>query len=502
MAAWAHLGRGLGFAAIAVAALVGSVSEGQQGIRLDFISVLRILGYFTVLAFLPRALRLERGVWLAFVIVVVGEWLLLWQGNAGSTVLLTRPSDVLKTLLLYLGVALLDLGVGYVGARILRALLRVRLIDRLVIVFAVFGLLLAQLVAALVVGVVYSFSFHLSGPEFRLIMGDSSKPLELSLTAILLTSALIGYFLARDLTSPISRFGRALRAIGKGDFDARVQLRQTSDDEMHDLARELNRMAQRLKSAESLRNEFFSFVSHELRSPLTAIRGFVATLESFPDFSEEDRTEIYAIMHEESDRLLRMIGELLDLSRIQSGKPLSVQRERFDAGRHVRKVIGIMTPSSNIHEIEAHVPSDPVWLVADPDKFDQILINLLSNALKYSPGGGIVEVTLEEQNETVSVAVADPGVGMTPEQTRRVFEKFYRVSEQESAGSSLSRVEGSGLGLYLTRALVEAHGGRISVKSQLGEGSVFTVRFPRQVTDDEMSRSGSDASEAPTNPLA
>jgi len=191
---------------------------------------------------------------------------------------------------------------------------------------------------------------------------------------------------------------------------------------------------------------------------------------------------MYGIVDDETDRLLRMINELLDLSRVQAGKPLSLNAEWFDIGAHLSKMASMIGVDSPRHRTEIIVPEIPVWLFADRDKVTQIVINLTSNAIKYSPSGGTVTVKLIYSDTGVKISVADEGVGMTSDQAEHIFDKFYRVAEQEGAEGAkrLRRVEGAGIGLYLTRALVEAHGGAISVSSEPGKGSVFTVTLPKQ----------------------
>jgi signal transduction histidine kinase len=225
------------------------------------------------------------------------------------------------------------------------------------------------------------------------------------------------------------------------------------------------------------------FVSHELRNPLTSIKGCISTVENVKDLSDDERSELHEIVLGETDRLLRMINELLDLSRVQAGKPLTLNREWFDINRSLKKLVNMTALDKKTHTFVYHGAADPVMVNADSDKIQQIVVNLLSNAVKYSPEGSEVELILGLDQSQVEISVKDHGVGMTEDQARRAFDKFYRVSEHESTDASihLRRVEGTGVGLYLTRALVEAHGGGINVTSEPGVGSTFTVHLPRQV---------------------
>ncbi len=470
MTQWSHFFRSVAFSALTFSALLGAVYEGATGIRFDAVSIARIGSYAILFGLLPKAQRRSPVVWLAGVLLVVGETVMGRLAPATTLVDLHLP---------IIALGCLALGITLLGKAMKGTAFRVRVVDRLVIAFAVSSMFIAQLVVVLFLGLVFSIGVGITSDQVKDVLTHADVPVIITLAVVLVMSALIGYFMARDVSAPMTRVERALRAIGEGELDYRVQLRGGGDDEMHDLAREVNRMAQRLKSAESVRAEFFSFVSHELRSPLTSIRGFIQTLQAAPDFSEDDRQEIFGIIHDESDRLLRMIGELLDVARIQAGRPIVLTPQRFDSVRHVEKVAEIMRAHTHKHKLVVDKPAAPVFIEADPDKFDQILINLLSNAIKYSPDGGKITTTLTETVESVVVSVEDPGVGMTPAQLQHIFDKFYRVSEDEEKPTRLARVEGTGIGLYLTRALVESHGGKVIVQSKVGQGSKFTVTMPK-----------------------
>jgi signal transduction histidine kinase len=468
-----HLLAGVALFIVAAAAITGALREGALGVGTNLFALLRVLGYVVFLCCLPKTLWRERMIVLGAGMIVIGELLLYGhdafvEGSATSLIAQSQP---------FVALALTGIGLGLVGYRMVRAILRVRLVDRMVISFAVFGLLLAQVVAFLELELLSSF-----GVDLTFVLQQAERPLLTILTGVLAVSAIIGSILARDLSMPVTRLGQALRAIGDGNLNQRVDVNRGTDDEMNDLAVEVNRMAAQLKSADELRSDFLSFVSHELRTPLTSIKGFITTLESVDDFSPSERAEMYSIVDSETDRLLRMINELLDLSRIQSGKPLKLHREWFDIGAHLSKVAGMIQVDAQRHRIEVVVPEIPVWIYADPDKVTQIVINLMSNAIKYSPSGGTVSVKLIYNDVLVKISVADEGVGMTSEQAEHIFDKFYRVAEQDGAEAAkrLRRVEGAGIGLYLTRALIEAHDGSISVISEPGSGTVFTVSLPKQ----------------------
>ncbi|MDR3708009.1 MAG: HAMP domain-containing sensor histidine kinase [Capsulimonadaceae bacterium] len=477
MGNWGHFVRALAFATLTFASMLGALYQGNVGIRMDGVSIARYCAYIAVLSMMPRSLRFSPRIAFAVIFLIAGEVI--------TAHLVPTPPGAAALDLTYsfAATALLALGTTLIVTALKGQIIRVLVRDRLVIAFAIMSLLVAQLVVGLFLSLV--ISLDVTRGQMQDILRSAESPMIITLVVVLVLSAIIGYFVARDITAPMNRIEKALRAIGRGELDFRLDINTGGQDEMHDLAKAVNRMAESLSAAETMRSDFLSFVSHELRSPLTSIRGFIQTLEADPSFSEEDRMDIYQIIHDEADRLLRMIGELLDVARIQAGTPITLVTQRFDSARHIQKVAEIMRAHTQKHVLEVVRPSGPVPVVADPDKFDQIVINLLSNAIKYSPDGGKIVITLEPGADNIRIAIEDTGVGMTPDQAAHVFDKFYRVSDKVRVPRRLARVEGSGIGLYLTRALVEAHHGRIEVSSQEGVGSTFTVTLPRTIASDD-----------------
>ncbi len=228
-----------------------------------------------------------------------------------------------------------------------------------------------------------------------------------------------------------------------------------------------------IRRQEQLRREFVSNVSHELRTPLTAVKGFAETLL---DGAAEDPVTLrnfLTIIWKESDRMHRMIGELLDLSKIESGQVkldyqnISIKEIAADVLRLIRK-----TAQERQLTVQLHATGDPV-VEADPDRFRQILLNLLSNAINYTLPGGRVDVTIEEGDGGAWVRVRDTGMGIPKKDLPFLFERFFRVDKDRSRESG-----GTGLGLAIVKQLVESHHGTIQVESELGKGSQFSVFIP------------------------
>lgn len=235
-----------------------------------------------------------------------------------------------------------------------------------------------------------------------------------------------------------------------------------------------------LEEASRLKSDFIGFVAHELRNPLTTIRGYVQTLQQDVERTLDAETieEFYAAIEADADRLLEMINDLLDVSRLEAGRPLTLSRKSVDVKALLERLVKrhrFYKFYTTRHELTLKI-ADGVFdaISADEDKLNQIISNLLSNAIKYSPDGGTVEVSLDVWGgDSLRLQVQDHGVGMTTEQVGRLFRQYERIER-----TSIQNIPGTGLGLYLTKNLVELHGGTIQCKSAPGEGSLFTVIIP------------------------
>jgi signal transduction histidine kinase len=231
-----------------------------------------------------------------------------------------------------------------------------------------------------------------------------------------------------------------------------------------------------LQELSDMKTEFVSLVSHELRTPLTSIQGFAQTLRYDVDgqFDAAARGEFLEIIETECHRLLSMINELLDASRIEAGRALALNWAEVDIPEMVDRLVKLHAAAAEGHEFVVDFPPDFPAIEADRDRVEQVLTNVISNAIKYSPDGGPVRITGRRANGQVLVAVADAGLGMTEAQLGQLFQRYHRLESDAS-----KRIRGTGLGLYLTRGLVEAHGGRIWAQSDgAGKGSTFSFVLP------------------------
>jgi len=232
-----------------------------------------------------------------------------------------------------------------------------------------------------------------------------------------------------------------------------------------------------LQELSDMKTEFVSLVSHELRTPLTSIQGFAQTLRADAEghFDAETRAEFLEIIETECHRLLSMINELLDASRIEAGRALPMNWGRVDMPAMVERMVKLNAATAAEHSFEVDFPPAFPVIDADADRIEQVLTNIISNAIKYSPGGGQVRISGRPQDDgRVLISVADEGLGMTEAQMGLLFQRYQRIESDAS-----KRIRGTGLGLYLTKGLVEAHGGRVWARSDgPGKGSEFSFVLP------------------------
>jgi len=228
-----------------------------------------------------------------------------------------------------------------------------------------------------------------------------------------------------------------------------------------------------LRRLERLRRELTANVSHELRTPLTSIKGFAETLLGGAMRDEATARRFLEIIDKEADRLVKLVDDLLDLSRLED-KRISLQLGQVEVGTLVDETLARLRPLAGQRTIDVQAPPTAVVALADRDRLSQVLTNLLDNAIKFTPDGGRITVGWRCTNGEVEISVSDSGPGIPEADLPRIFERFYKADRARPAHPG-----GSGLGLAITKHIVEAHGGRIAVRSSPGTGTTFTVTLPR-----------------------
>jgi len=280
---------------------------------------------------------------------------------------------------------------------------------------------------------------------------------------------LLTFVLSRRMTSPIGALVKAARRLGRGDLSQRVQLR--GKGEVAALAQAFNTMATDLEHDEQLRRNLIADVAHELRTPLSNIQGY---LEAIRDRVMKPNVATIRSLNEEVALLSRLVNELQELSLAEAGE-LKLVYQAEDITKLVKQAVTHLQPQLTAKEISLSLdlPDNLPLVNIDWQRVNQVLHNLLENAVAYTHKGGTINVAAAKQGDWVKVSVSDTGEGIPAEDLPNIFERFYRVDK------SRARVTGgSGLGLTIARRLVEAHGGTITVQSKLGKGSRFSFTIP------------------------
>jgi PAS domain S-box-containing protein len=233
---------------------------------------------------------------------------------------------------------------------------------------------------------------------------------------------------------------------------------------MHDVTHE--------REVDRMKTEFISTAAHELRTPLTSIQGFSEILMTRDDLNPEEQNRFLSYINKQSVDLTNIINDLLDISRIESGRGFSLNKLVYNTTDSINNVIRYFQEQYKEHQFEVVTLDSPLELYADKEKMEQVFKNLLSNAAKYSPGGGLIRVIEKVSGGDYVVMIEDNGVGMTPEQLEKVFDKFYRVDASDTG------IDGTGLGMTIVKHIVEAHKGQISLESEPGKGTVVTFMVP------------------------
>jgi signal transduction histidine kinase len=297
-----------------------------------------------------------------------------------------------------------------------------------------------------------------------------------SLAIALLLATLIAIWLTRSISRPVFELDRGMKAVSDGDFSQRLPAMEKRSDEFGRLAASYHGMTAQLAELDKLKAEFVSVASHELKTPINVIVGYLELLQEniYGELNPKQR-EICATLGKQAQTLTRLVKRLLDISRFEAGGG-KLERRQVDLDRFLHAFETSFQVLALQREINFRVlrsgdlPSHVLW---DEDRINEVLGNLLSNAFKFTDRGGSVELAVEGSENEVCLSVRDTGVGIAEEQLPHIFEKFFQASNQAYAAA-----KGTGLGLAIAREIVEAHGGTIKVDSTLGEGTTFSIMLP------------------------
>ncbi|PUA38041.1 two-component sensor histidine kinase [Paenibacillus elgii] len=272
------------------------------------------------------------------------------------------------------------------------------------------------------------------------------------------------------LVRPLKKLTKATKRLAEGNFDVKLDIKQ--QDELGTLARSFEDMARELNQLERMRRDFVSNVSHEVQSPLTSISGYAKALQTI-DLPDRERKRYLDIIIAESDRVSKMGDKLLKLALLES-QPHPLQTAAFKLDEQIRRVIVACQPQWSAKNIRFELDLPAVTLTADQDQISQVWTNLLGNSIKFSPEGGTIAVSIEQGAKDVTVRIADTGIGIAPEDQKRIFERFFKADRSRNR-----RQSGSGLGLAIVKQIVSLHHGGIRVESEPGKGTTVVVTLPQ-----------------------
>lgn len=293
-------------------------------------------------------------------------------------------------------------------------------------------------------------------------------------------SFLVGSWLAAILIpiffKPVEEMIIATKAVAKGDFSVRVN-DNCGNAEMRELLASFNQMAEELDSIEIFRSDFINNFSHEFKTPIVSVRGFAKQLKN-PNLPEEVREEYIDIIISESERLTNMSANVLLLSKLEAQQIIN-DRKIYSADEQIRTCILLLEKQWSSKNIELDINLEPVLYLGNSEMMSHVWINLLGNAVKFTPEGGRLVIDLHYDDGNMVFSVQDSGIGMTAEAMENIFDKFYQV-DSSHAGS------GNGLGLSLVKRIVTLCKGEIVVESEPGKGSTFTVTLPNEVLPNEI----------------
>lgn len=292
----------------------------------------------------------------------------------------------------------------------------------------------------------------------------------LAALVIFLLAATIVFFTARQMTRPLTAMAQAAGRMARGDFSA--QAPEGGSREIRDLSLSFNRMGAQLSTLEQSRRDFVANVSHELRSPITSIQGFAEGMLDGTIPAEEHETYL-RVVSDETHRLAKLINSLLNLSRMEN-EETSLAYTDFDVCELARRVLisRIAQIDEKKLEIQAELPEEPLFVRADADQIQQVIINLLDNAVKFTPEGGAITLSAQDRGSFVSFRVKDTGIGISDEDAPHIFDRFYKADKAHTVG------QGTGLGLAICYRIMERHGQSIRLVSGKG-GAEFEITLEK-----------------------
>ena len=279
-----------------------------------------------------------------------------------------------------------------------------------------------------------------------------------------------GIFFVQTIVSPLQKINDTAKLIAKGNYDVRIETDGKTEDEITDLSKSINTMISEVAVADKMKNDFISTVSHELRTPLTAIKGWGEMLKELDGEDREISRRGTEVIINESERLSRLVEELLDFSRMQNGN-MTLRKEKIDVLAELDEAVFVFKERSKRDGIELryNAPEIPAPMMGDANRIKQVFVNILDNAFKYNKQGGLVDVNAVVSGDKLTISFSDDGCGIDEKDLPNVKKKFYKANLQ---------VRGSGIGLAVVDEIIKLHDGNFEIKSKIDVGTTVVISLP------------------------
>jgi signal transduction histidine kinase len=318
------------------------------------------------------------------------------------------------------------------------------------------------------VNISYYGPYFLSEDDFQFL--DSLNRILVGIGIFsLMVSILSGFLLAKRLSDPIHKTVGVTKQISDGDYDARIE-NETSTKEVDELIGAINHLADTLEKQEKLRKQLTADVAHELRTPLTTVQTHI---EALIEGVWEPTTERLQSCYDEMTRISKLVFDLENLAKVESDN-LKLDKTQINLLDLSKKMSSSFETELKNKNLNFSVIGGCPDILADKDRINQVLMNLISNAVKYTPDGGEIRITVSETEDSAVLSIEDTGVGISEEEVPYIFERFYRADKSRNRMTG-----GSGIGLAIVKSIVTAHGGSVDVESRLGKGSCFMITLPK-----------------------
>ena len=311
----------------------------------------------------------------------------------------------------------------------------------------------------------YMISLEDIDNKLKIVAGSVAFVFSFALVLVLVS----GSFFVRSIVVPVKNINQITRKIATGDYSEKLRVTNRID-EISELSKSINDMTDALAKTDRLKNDFISTVSHELRTPLTAIKGWTETLIEVNESEDKTLSDGLKVILSESERLYTMVEELLDFSRIESGR-MTLHRRRIDALAELDDAVSALRDRAEREGKTLHYesPSRVAAVDGDPDRIQQVFVNIIDNAIKYTDEGGEIVIRVAFEAQKLVITVSDNGCGIPEEALPHVKEKFYKANMS---------VKGSGIGLAVCDEIVSMHGGTLTIRSREGEGTEVEIALP------------------------